>query len=181
MSDEIFDVAMKKLLYGIAGYDENRTVPDEKTDVDVAREAVGRVNNLEAENEELRELVENQQTQLQVISDLASDNSSKNEKVAALVVYADNTRNGQGVVKLDVRDIMGATGVSRRYAYDLMDRLPGEHEWCHSGEDLRQYGDMEIDKSSQQRTLAIDFDGSHGDACPVNKFTTQFTQNTVSA
>lgn len=51
---DLFDIALRKLLYGLAGYDENPEVADDVTDVQVAREAIDRVASLEAENNELR-------------------------------------------------------------------------------------------------------------------------------
>jgi len=45
-------------------------------------------------------------------------------------------------------------------------------ESLHERADLKQYGDLELDRSTQNKALVIDFAGVQGKKCPVNKFTT---------
>lgn len=119
---------------------------------------VERVDTLEAENERLR--------------DRLDDSSSKGQKVAQIVEFATNIRDGQAVVKLSATNIKGATGCSRRYAYDLIDDLPDEYDWALSKAEMRQYGDIQLKNNSDAKTLGIDFEGVHSAGVPVNKFTT---------
>jgi regulator of replication initiation timing len=122
-------------------------------------ELEGRVDELEAENERLRARL--------------SESGGKEEKVAAIVRFALNKRGAaDDAIKITPEEIKGATGVSRRYAYDLVDDLPDEFDWCLRPEEMQQYGAIELDLSSQAKCLGIDFAGVHSAGCPVNKFTT---------
>lgn len=144
---------------------ENRRAVME-TDIEARKDLEGtvdglaeRVDDLEAENERLRERIDSA--------------DGKKEKVAKIVRYADRARDGAPAVKLTAKEISGAAGVSRRYAYDLMDGdagLPAEYDWMLTPEQMQQYGSLEID--NEERRLGIDFEGVHSSGCPLNKFTT---------
>jgi hypothetical protein len=128
--------------------------------VDNAIERIERYDELENEVEELRSLV--------------SIDDGKEQKVANIVEFADNQRDShQGVVRLSPKEIKGATGVSRRYAYDLCDDLPDEFPFLVSQQAMEegQYGRLE--KETAGKGLGVDFEGAHGTPAPVNKFTTQ--------
>ncbi|PSQ38295.1 hypothetical protein BRD10_04235, partial [Halobacteriales archaeon SW_12_71_31] len=89
-------------------------------------EARGRITELEDENERLRQRVDDLMNRVAVLED-RKRTEGKDARAAQLVEFADNLRNPDADgAKLDVQDIRGATGVSRRYAYDLIDELPGE-------------------------------------------------------
>jgi tetrahydromethanopterin S-methyltransferase subunit G len=121
-----------------------------------------RVDNVEAEVESLDGVV-------------ADGSGGKVSKVHDIVQLASNRRSDEALVAMEVNDIVDATGVSRRYANDLIDGpncLPGEYEWMHQRKSLKQYGDLELDTDAQNKALVIDFAGVQGKACPVNKFTT---------
>lgn len=120
------------------------------------------IEELEAENDRLRERLDD------------GDAGGKDQKVADIVEHAQNRRSGEAVVQLTAKEIKGATGCSRRYAYDLMDdeNLPGEYGWILARDDIKQYGDLEIKKEDGARRIGIDFEGVHSAGCPVNKFTT---------
>jgi regulator of replication initiation timing len=132
-------------------------IEDKKELQDTVDNIVDRVDELEAENNRLRTRIE--------------DSDGKDAKVAAIVEYAANKRGSKPAVKLDWREIRGASGCSRRYAYDLMDDLPDEYAWFLTPAEMTQYGSIEIDNEDERR-LGIDFEGVHSTACPVNKFTT---------
>lgn len=118
-----------------------------------------RVDELEAENQRLQERLK--------------DTSDKNGKKAAIVEFAQNKREaGKPLVKVCAMDIKGATGVSRRYAYDLVDDLPDEEDWFLTPEEMDQYGSIQLDKNKQEKFLGVDFEGVHSAGVPVNKFTT---------
>lgn len=67
--------------------------------------------------------------------------------------------------------IKGITDVSRRYAYDLVDDMIDKLAWAHDPADVDRYGAVE--RGTPQKGVLIDFEGVHGEACPVNKFTTR--------
>lgn len=114
------------------------------------------VESLEKENQRLR-------------ARLDDSEGGKEGKVTAIVEYANNARNGAPAVKLTYKEIVGATGCSNRYAYDLMDRLPEEYDWFLTPEEMRQYGSIELDNTDERR-LGVDFEGVHSSGCPLNKF-----------
>lgn len=133
--------------------------------------------------EQLEQQFSRIEAQLNAIQDLGREKSTKEEKVASLVRYAQNLSNDgtTGVQLLEARDIQGVAGVTRRYAYDLMDELPDQYDFFLDRDDLKQYGDVEIDKSSKSRALAVDLDILHSDEEAVNKFTTRTTSEGASA
>lgn len=106
-----------------------------------------------------------------------AENNSKREKVAAIVQFALNKRDGNPVVKLTPQEIKGATGISRRYAYDLCDDLPEEYDWILSPHEMQQYGEIELDHEKMGRKIGVDCEGVHGTQAPVNKFTTATSQD----
>lgn len=119
-----------------------------------------RIGELEAENQRLRERLD--------------DSNTKDAKVADIVEYADGARDGRPAVKLTAKEIAGAAGISKRYAYDLMDAetgLPAEYDWALTPAEMRQYGSIEIDNADERR-LGIDFEGVHSAGVPLNKFNT---------
>ena len=75
---------------------------------------------------------------------------------------------------MEAAKIVTVTGVSRRYAYDLIDGLPDQYHWILSRDEARQqqYGSAEIDSGTQSKRLVIDFERLHNDPAAVNKFTT---------
>jgi len=151
---------MTRALRNMLGVDEIEDMPDAAAEL---REAVdGHGDRLDAVEDDVSGIDET----------ITSGQGGKASKVRQIVQLAVNRRTDESVVILDVGDIKDATGVSRRYAYDLADDLPDDHDWCHERSDLAQYGDLEIDKDKQKTAIGIDFDGVHGSKCPVNKFTT---------
>jgi len=121
-----------------------------------------RVDELEAENQRLRERLDE------------GGAGGKDEKVAAIVQYAHEARGSAPAVKLTAKEISGAAGVTRRYAYNLMDGedgLPAEYDWFLTPGEMQQYGSLQVD--NDERRLGIDFEGVHSAGCPLNKFITQ--------
>lgn len=135
--------------------------------VDAARDVAAKVERLEAENEDLR-------NRLDQLGDIGAEKTTKEQKVAAIVTYAHQSRrDGQDAVTVLPKHIKGLVDVSRRYAYDLVDSMVEEFDWAHDPSEVRQYGSLE--KDTPQKGVCIDFEGVHGEPCPVNKFTTQPT------
>lgn len=180
MADDLEDVALRKLLFELA---EDVDPGDEDvTVIDAALAVVERINSLESENEELRDKMADIQSGVEAIQELGSEKTTKEEKVAQLVSYAQNQLNGRsGRVALTVKEIKGTAGVTRRYAYDLLDDLPEEYDWLLDRSDVSQYGDLQIDKSGQDRALVVDFELLHEDDGALNKFTTGNSRKGASA
>lgn len=127
-----------------------------------------RIEELEAENAHLRSVVDK-------LEDIGAEKSTKEQKVAAIVTYADNVAESEEKDAVTVRPttITGVVNVSRRYAYDLVDDIIQRYDWAHDPTEIEQYGSLEKDEA--RKGVLVDIEGVHGDAAPVNKFTTQFT------
>jgi hypothetical protein len=114
------------------------------------------------------------------VEKMTTEAGRKKDKVRKILDFAQNKRNGQAVVKVSPQDIKGATGVSRRYAYQLThpeDGLPGEYPWCLAPREMDQYGSLEIDRDGgDERVMGVDFEGVHKSPAPVNKFITRTSQ-----
>lgn len=134
-----------------------------------------RVDELESENQMLRHTVEQ-------LTDIGEEKSTKEEKIAAIVTWAQRQAADETAdrVAVTARDIVGVTGVSRRYAYDLIDDLPGEYDWLLDRSRVSQYGDLEIDQDGQTRAVIVDCEQLHEDDAAVNKFTTATSQKEVA-
>lgn len=123
------------------------------------------------------------QSQLDAIQDLGREKTTKEEKVAAIVRFAQNAASNPTSERVVVkaRQIKGVAGVSRRYAYDLIDDLSAEYAWVLDRDEVSQYGDLELDTSSQDRAVVVDLELLHSDEAAVNKFTTRTGQKGASA
>lgn len=138
------------------------------------------IEELPAAGQSLRDRLDDQDESIADVEDqvealdgvIADGGGGKSSKIRDIVQMADNRRSDEGRVLMTVPDIIDATGVSRRYAYDLIEDLPDDREWILAREEMKQYGDLQIDKDEQTKAIGIDFEGVHGRPCPVNKFTT---------
>lgn len=109
---------------------------------------------------------------------LEETGSSKEMKVRDIVGQAVNLADAdQPGAVLTARDIKGATGCTRRYAYDLIDDLPDEYHFLKDRKEVKQYGDLELDWDAQARGLFVDLEQLHTDPEAVNKFTTENSGN----
>lgn len=108
--------------------------------------------------EDMQERLTACERQLAAIQDLGREKSTKAEKMAAIIQFAKNkaTDPENDRVLLRPKDIQGAAGVKERYSYTLVDDLPTEHECFLNKADVSQYGELEIDKSSQRKALIVD-------------------------
>jgi hypothetical protein len=157
--------AFRKLLTDLGGLDAEKAT--ELTAIEKVEIVVERIDDLEDTVKTLRQ-------QNKRFEQLLEDAGGKEKKVADIVKFASNVRGGQPVVQLTAKEIKGAVGCSRRYAYDLIEDLPDEYDWALEKSEIRQYGDLEIKKDDDTRRLGIDFEGVHSTGVDVNKFTTQF-------
>ena len=133
----------------------------------------GRLESLDTENAELRDRLDALEARLDTVEDGAT---TKEGKVREIVTYAENARDAnQEMAVVTATEIKGAAGISRRYAYDLIDDLPEEYHWITTLKEARerQYGNVELDWEKATRALVIDFEQLHSDPEAVNKFTTR--------
>jgi len=124
-----------------------------------------RISQLEVENDKLR-------SQLDKLGDIGEQKTNKEQKIASIVTYADNSRReGQEAVTVLPKTIKGLVDVSRRYSYDLVDDMVEDYDWAHDPTEIERYGSVE--KAMSDKGVIVDFEGAHGEPVPVNKFTTQ--------
>lgn len=158
--------AVRTLIYTLASGDSD----DYDNLVFAAREVADRIDELEAENANLR-------TRLDRLGDIGEQKTNKEQKIAAIVTYADNRRGNRDAQLVKPGEIEGATGVGERYAYDLVDHMihgdgengtigPDGYDWAHDPSTLSR----RVDQSAPDKGVVIDFEGVHGSACPLNEF-----------
>ena len=109
--------------------------------------------------------------QLDRLGDLEREQTTKEQKMAAVLAYADNKRDtGQSTVAVTAAEIKGCVGVSRRYAYELVDAIATDVTGCG----LREATTVETSTGTKQKPKAVlvDCEAVHGDGGRVNSFTT---------
>jgi len=165
--DQALDIAFPRLVHSLAGTREDTDVGVFEATVraiDAVESIQERVDELENENEQLR-------TRLDKLGDIGEEKTSKEQKIASIVTFADNQRgDDQDAIAVKPSTIQGLVDVCRRYSYDLVDDMIDEFDWAHDPTEIQRYGSVERDTSD--KSVVIDFEGVHGAAVPVNKFTT---------
>jgi len=140
----------------------------------VYEELKPRLEALEAENEALRERVAAAESTVESVQSIGSEATSKEEKIAQVVAYADNQRApDQNRLTVLPKTIKGATGVSRRYAYDLAADMIESYGWALDPRDQPRH----VEQDQRQRGVIVDFERLHSADGVVNKFTTGDRQN----
>jgi hypothetical protein len=109
--------------------------------------------------------------QLDAHGDVGSSKTTKEQKLAAIVTFAGNKRGTQSTTVAVIADgIRGCVGVSRRYAYDLIDvaaeRLDGAR--------VREATEVQTGSGVEhkKKALLVDCEQVHTGADAVNSFTT---------
>jgi hypothetical protein len=107
--------------------------------------------------------------QLETLRDIDDEPSSKKAKFAAVVAFAANKRSGNKVA-LSPHEIKGCTGVSRRYAYELIETVAG----CIDGVGMREAQEVQTGSGTARKgkALLVDCDVVHSGNERVNQFTT---------
>lgn len=165
--DQALSMAFRRFVNNIAGTGED---PDVEVFEATAR-ALDKMDALQERIEELEEENEQLRTRLDKLGDIGEEKTDKDQKIAAIVTFADNQRGGeQDALAVKPSTIKGLVDVSRRYSYDLVDDMIDEYDWAHDPSEIQRYGSVERDASD--KSVIIDFAGVHGDPVPVNKFTT---------
>jgi hypothetical protein len=109
------------------------------------------------------------------LSDVGSDTSTKAEKFAAILAFAANKRSTNDKVAVTPSEIRGCTGVSRRYAYDLIEAMDADID----GVRIRDPDQVTTRSGDTQKrkALLVDCDRVHADSGDVNQFTTGGASN----
>lgn len=103
-----------------------RTMTDESIDsVDAFPQAGRRFGE---EVTVLEDWVTELEGQMARFGEIGAERSSKEEKYAAVLTFAANKRTANGKVAVSPREIKGCIGVSRRYAYDLLEAMAEDLE-----------------------------------------------------
>lgn len=131
---------------------------------------------LEAENAQLRE-------RLDRLGDIGQEKTSKEQKIAAIVTYADNARkSNQDCITVLPETIKGVADVSERYAYRLVDDMvsgdgengtvgPDGYDWALDPQERPR----RVDQDKPQKGVIIDFKQPHDDPAALNKFINEST------
>ena len=131
------------------------------------------LRDLEAENDALRDRIDELESEIHAIRDIGSGKTSTEEKFAQIVAYAMNEAGpDRAIVTVTIKNIKGTTGVSRRYAYDLAEKLIEEYDWASDPTERNR----SIDQDTPNKGVTIDLEGLHTDPESVNKFTTRSRQ-----
>lgn len=72
------------------------------------------------------ERLEQVEQRLAELGTVGQEPTSKEEKSAAIMAFAQNKRNGSTKVAVTPQEVRGCAGVSRRYAYDLIEALAAD-------------------------------------------------------
>lgn len=124
-----------------------------------------------AEFESLADRVAELEQNMDAISDLGRERTSKEEKIAAIIQFAMNKADGsRSAVLMRPNEIKGIAGVSERYAYNLVDDLPEEYEFFRSRDEARQYGSLGIDTDKQAKAMIVDVELLQQNEAALNKF-----------
>jgi tetrahydromethanopterin S-methyltransferase subunit G len=84
-----------------------------------------------------------------------TDGSTKAEKFAAVLSFAQNKADKGGKVAVTPAEIRGCTGVSRRYAYDLVEALATEVDGSRSGSPNRSRLDRVLNGKRRRSWLTV--------------------------
>lgn len=176
-----------------------RTLIDEEPDdlpdgrsmgiIEAASRTVDKIGELEQEVNEIRRLVMENSEQLDAFGDIGSEKTSKEQKIAAVVAFANNQKSvDENRVTVLPKEIKGAAGVSRRYSYNLVDDMVnGDGEEGAVGVDGYSWAldpadqPRRPDQDKPQKGVIVDFEQLHEDHGSVNKFITQIEQKEASA
>lgn len=120
-----------------------------------------------------QERIDELESTISKIRDVGEVKSSKEEKIAAFVTYAEQSRDaGQRGVSITPKVMAGVAGIRTRYAYELIDELHEDDRFPWA-KDARKV-ERRADQKEPNKALLIDFhaaeDGVHENAEPLNKF-----------
>jgi hypothetical protein len=165
-----FEAALRKLVYGLGDPDG-----EEPGLFEAVRETIARVETVETRSEATQSELDQLRERIDSLERVVHA-EGKRGKVEAIISYAENKRTqDQPAVVLSAQEIKGATGCTRRYAYDIIEEYSEDFAFLVDRENLTQYGELEMaNREDRGRGLAVVFDASvHTDLEGVNRFTTR--------
>ena len=115
------------------------------------------------------ERLEELEARLEVLTQ-HTDASTKAEKIMAILAFAQNKADERGKVAVTPAEIRGCTGVSRRYAYDLVEEVATNVD----GVQVRESKQIQTGNGTErkQKALLVDCEAVHRLEEAVNSFTT---------
>jgi len=172
--DKAMQVAFKRFINDIAGTNDDPDVGPIEASY-LALEELERLETVEQELAGARQEISELEGVVESLRDIGNEKTTKEEKIAAIVSYADNIRDdGQAEITVAAQEIKGAAGVSRRYAYDLIEDVAEQHGWASVREPKSQPSGKDGGRMIEwKKALAVDFEQLHEDPESVNKFTTE--------
>jgi hypothetical protein len=107
---------------------------------------------------------------LAAFGDVDTTADTKAEKMAAVLAFALNKHDDRSKVAVSPDEVRGCAGVSRRYAYELIDVMGDEV----TGVTVREPQRVETSTGTKQKgkALLVDCEVVHSDHEGVNQFTT---------
>lgn len=110
------------------------------------------------------------EAQLDTLSNIGNESSTKAEKFVAVLNFALNKRSANDKVAITPNEIRGCTGVSRRYAYELIDAMANDLD----GVTMREAQRVRTSNGTKRKgkALLVDCEVVHGTNRCVNQFTT---------
>jgi regulator of replication initiation timing len=162
--DQLESAALRQLVWRLAegdAEDYDTIVRGVHSALDRVESMQERMADIEAENERLR-------SRLDKLGDIGAKKTSKPQKIAAIVTYAEQRRSdGQDALVVKPGTIKGLVDISDRYSYTLVDNIIDEYEWAHDPSEVQRYG--AIGRAKPDKGVLIDFEGVHGDPVPLSK------------
>jgi len=145
-------------------------------DVDDYDSIVDGVHAVIKERRELEERITDLEQRVEMLGDIGTEKTDKEQKVAAIVTYATQKDGRAKGTVVKPKEIAGVANVSKRYAYDLIaDIVNGDsdegslrtdgYEWALDASDRSA-----IDKDAPEKGLIVDFEQLHEDPEALNKF-----------
>ena len=119
----------------------------------------------------LAERVDALDQRVATLRDVGTEKTTKEQKYATILAFAQNKGDAtQSKVAITAPEIKGCVGVSRRYAYDLIDAMATEVD----GVRLREAKQVETATGTKrkQKALLVDCEAIHRPDGAVNEFTT---------
>lgn len=148
----------------------NRDVPLLKGTVrEITDGKIDTVDDLPAAGQAFNQRVQQQGKRLEVVEErlaelgtIGQEQTSKEEKFAAILTFAQNKRNGNPKVSLTPHEIRGCAGVSRRYAYELIEMMVANIDGVSIREPTRVQTGNGIKR--KQKALLVDCEQVHRDS-----------------
>jgi hypothetical protein len=140
-------------------------------DVETVEDFPAAGRSLRAELDALAERVAALEDRVAALGDVGTNPSTKEEKYAAVLAFAANKDTSTGKVAVTPSEVQGCTGVSRRYAYELIEAMDRDIE----GVRVRDATAVQTGAGVEQKpkALLVDCDRVHATGDGVNQFTTE--------